>query len=128
MRRCVAGGAGADSYDEFEVWDFALHHAIVVASRNPLLVAMYHEVERARKGALWGNLKRRNDSRGRRAAYQADHERLVDCAERPRASARDGGDGRAPGAGRGEPARWRWQWQWVVASMRKVDAGRRTGA
>jgi GntR family transcriptional regulator, uxu operon transcriptional repressor len=79
MRRCVAGGAGADSYDEFEVWDFALHHAIVVASRNPLLVAMYREVERARKGALWGNLKRRNDSRGRRAAYQADHERLVDA-------------------------------------------------
>jgi GntR family uxuAB operon transcriptional repressor len=79
MRRCVAGGAGADSYDEFEVWDFALHHAIVVASRNPLLVAMYQEVERARKGALWGSLKRRNDSRGRRAAYQADHERLVDA-------------------------------------------------
>jgi GntR family transcriptional regulator, uxu operon transcriptional repressor len=79
MRRCIAGGAGADSYDEFEVWDFALHHAIVVASRNALLVAMYHEVERARKGELWGNLKRRNDSRGRRAAYQADHERLVDA-------------------------------------------------
>ncbi len=79
MRRCIAGGAGADSYDEFEVWDFALHHAIVVASRNPLLVAMYHEVERARKGELWGNLKRRNDSRGRRAAYQADHEHLVDA-------------------------------------------------
>ena len=40
---------------------------------------MYREVERARKGALWGNLKRRNDSRDRRAAYQADHERLVDA-------------------------------------------------
>jgi DNA-binding FadR family transcriptional regulator len=79
MRRCLAGAAGADSYDEFEVWDFALHHAIVAASRNPLLVAMYREVERARKGALWGNLKRSNDSRGRRAAYQADHERLVDA-------------------------------------------------
>lgn len=79
IRRCIAGGAGADSYDEFEVWDFALHHAIVVASRNPLLVAMYGEVELARKGELWGNLKRRNDSRGRRAAYQADHERLVDA-------------------------------------------------
>jgi DNA-binding FadR family transcriptional regulator len=79
MRRCLAGGAGAHSYDEFEVWDFALHHAIVVASRNPLLVAMYREVERARKGELWGNLKRRNDSRARRDAYHADHERLVDA-------------------------------------------------
>jgi DNA-binding FadR family transcriptional regulator len=79
MRRCVAGGAAAQSYDEFEVWDFALHHAIVAASRNPLLVAMYQEVERARKGQLWGNLKRRNDSRERRLVYQADHEQLVDA-------------------------------------------------
>ena len=79
MRRCLSGGAGAQSYDEFEVWDFALHHAIVAASRNPLLVAMYHEVERAREGALWGSLKRRNDSRERRLAYQADHEQLVEA-------------------------------------------------
>ena len=79
MRRCLAGGARAQSYDEFEVWDFALHHAIVAASRNPLLVAMYQEVERARKGALWGSLKRRNDTRQRRVAYQRDHEQLVDA-------------------------------------------------
>ena len=79
MRRCVEGGGSAQSYDEFEVWDFALHHAIVAASRNPLLLAMYAEVERARRGALWGNLKRRNDSRERRVAYQTDHEQLVDA-------------------------------------------------
>jgi DNA-binding FadR family transcriptional regulator len=79
MRRCLTGGAGAESYDEFEVWDFALHHAIVAASRNPLLVTMYQEVERARKGQLWGSLKRRGDSRERRLAYQADHEQLVDA-------------------------------------------------
>jgi DNA-binding FadR family transcriptional regulator len=79
MRRCLTGGAGAESYEEFEVWDFALHHAIVAASRNPLLMAMYQEVERARKGQLWGSLKRRNDTRARRRAYQADHEQLVEA-------------------------------------------------
>jgi GntR family uxuAB operon transcriptional repressor len=77
MRRCIAGGGAAENYGEFEQWDFALHHAIVVASRNPLLVAMYEVVERARRGELWGSLKRRNDSRERRAIYQADHEALV---------------------------------------------------
>ncbi len=77
MRRCVAGGATAGSYDEFEVWDFALHHAIVAASRNQLLLAMYGVVETARRGEIWGNLKRRNDSRERRVAYQAEHEELV---------------------------------------------------
>jgi len=79
MGRCVAGGAAADTYDEFEVWDFALHHAIVAASRNQLLLAMYSVIETARRGKLWGNLKRRNDSRERRGAYQAEHEELVEA-------------------------------------------------
>jgi GntR family uxuAB operon transcriptional repressor len=79
MRRCLEGGAGAQSYEEFEVWDYALHHAIVSASRNSLLVAMYAEVERARKGEIWGNLKRLGDSRARRASYHADHVELVDA-------------------------------------------------
>ena len=62
MRRCAAGGARAESYDEFEVWDFALHHAIVAASRNQLLLAMYGVIETARKGEIWGSLKRPADS------------------------------------------------------------------
>jgi DNA-binding FadR family transcriptional regulator len=77
MSRCVEGGADAENYEEFESWDFALHHAIVVASRNQLVLAMYAVIEEARHGAIWGNLKRRNDSRERRASYQADHEALV---------------------------------------------------
>lgn len=79
MRRCLAGGARAEDAAEFEVWDFALHHAIVAASRNPLVMVMYDVVERARKGEIWGNLKLRNDSRERRDAYQAEHVRLVDA-------------------------------------------------
>jgi DNA-binding FadR family transcriptional regulator len=77
MRRCLEGGARADTAAEFEVWDLALHHAIMAASRNQLLVVTYEVVERARGGSIWGSLKRRNDSRERRRAYQADHEELV---------------------------------------------------
>ncbi len=79
MRRCLDGGAAAESYDEFEVWDYALHHAIVVASRNALLVEMYGTVERARRGQIWGNLKRRSDSRERRGDYHRDHVELVEA-------------------------------------------------
>ena len=79
MRRCLEGGGAAESAEEFELWDFALHHAIVAASRNQLVLRMYESVERARKGQLWGSLKRRNDSRERRARYQAEHVRLVDA-------------------------------------------------
>lgn len=85
MRRCLEGGSRAQDAAEFEVWDFALHHAIVAASRNQLLLAMYDVVERARKGEIWGSLKLRHDSRERRAAYQAEHLRLVTalCARDP---------------------------------------------
>jgi DNA-binding FadR family transcriptional regulator len=79
MQRCVEGGGAAESAEEFEVWDFALHHAIVAASRNQLVLRMYEPVERARQGALWGSLKRRNDSRERRDRYQRDHVELVDA-------------------------------------------------
>ena len=79
MHRCLEGGARAEDAAEFEVWDFAFHHAIVAASRNQLLVAMYGIVERARKGEIWGSLKLRNDSRERRGAYQAEHVRLLDA-------------------------------------------------
>jgi GntR family uxuAB operon transcriptional repressor len=79
MRRCLEGGTTATSAEEFEVWDFALHHAIVAAGRNQLVLQMYRAVERARKGEIWGNLKRRNDSRERRDVYQHDHVELVDA-------------------------------------------------
>jgi DNA-binding FadR family transcriptional regulator len=79
MRRCLEGGAAARSAEEFEVWDFALHHSIVAAGRNQLVLQMYRAVEHARKGEIWGSLKRRNDSRGRRAVYQDDHVNLVDA-------------------------------------------------
>jgi DNA-binding FadR family transcriptional regulator len=79
MRRCLKGGSAAESYDEFEVWDFALHHAIMAASRNRLLLDMYANVERARRGAIWGSLKRRSDSSERRATYHHDHVELIDA-------------------------------------------------
>jgi DNA-binding FadR family transcriptional regulator len=79
MRRCLEGGAAAQSYDEFEVWDFALHHAVVAASRNRLLVDMYAVIEQARHGAIWGSLKRRSDSVERRAIYHRDHVALIDA-------------------------------------------------
>jgi len=79
MRRCLEGGGVAQSYDEFEVWDFALHHAIVAASRNRLLVDMYGVIEQARHGAIWGSLKRRSDSLERRGTYHQDHVALIDA-------------------------------------------------
>src|SRR5437870_4407420 len=63
MDRCLAGGEQADGYDEFELWDLALHRCIMAASHSPLLARLYAVIEDARHGQFWGDLKRRSASR-----------------------------------------------------------------
>jgi DNA-binding FadR family transcriptional regulator len=87
MDRCLVGGDGAASYEEFEFWDLALHRCIMAASHSPLLVALYRDIETARHGQVWGDLKRRSSSAERREHYQADHRAIVG-ALRARDSAR----------------------------------------
>jgi GntR family transcriptional regulator, uxu operon transcriptional repressor len=77
MDRCLAGGEQAASYDEFELWDRALHRCIVAASRSPLLARLYAVIDEARHGQIWGELKRRSASRERQRLYQADHAELI---------------------------------------------------
>jgi len=77
MDRCLAGGEQAASYDEFELWDLALHRCIVAASHSPLLVRLYAVIGEARHGQSWGELKRRSASRERQRLYRADHSQLV---------------------------------------------------
>ena len=87
MQRCLAGGDRAESFEEFETWDLALHRCIMAASHSPLLVRMYGLIEAARHGQVWGDLKRRSASQERRSLYQADHRAIVE-ALRARDSAR----------------------------------------
>jgi GntR family transcriptional regulator, uxu operon transcriptional repressor len=77
MDRCLRGGEQAADHDEFEVWDAALHRAIIAATRSPMLIQLYAEVERARHGRVWGDLKRRGATSARRDAYRRDHQEIV---------------------------------------------------
>lgn len=77
MDRCLAGGERAASFDEFELWDLALHRCILAASHSPLLARLYAVIDEARHGRFWGDLKRRAASRERQMVYQADHRELV---------------------------------------------------
>ena len=77
MDRCLAGGDRADNYDEFELWDLALHRSIMAATHSPLLCTLYSSIETARAGHMWGDLKRRSASADRRGMYQTDHHAIV---------------------------------------------------
>jgi DNA-binding FadR family transcriptional regulator len=77
MERCLAGGDAAASFEEFETWDLALHRCIIGAAHSPLLAALYGQIESARHGQVWGDLKRRSTSTQRRQLYQDDHRAIV---------------------------------------------------
>ena len=77
MERCLAGGDAAASFEEFETWDLALHRCIIGAAHSPLLAALYAQIESARHGQVWGDLKRRSTSSQRRDLYQQDHRAIV---------------------------------------------------
>ena len=77
MDRCLDGGDRAESYEEFETWDLALHASIIAATHSPLLGTLYASIETARHGHIWGDLKRRSASAERRRLYQADHHEIV---------------------------------------------------
>ncbi len=77
MDRCLAGGDRAANYEEFESWDLALHRSLMAASHSPLLARLYREIEYARHGYSWGDLKRRSTSAERRRQYQEDHRNIV---------------------------------------------------
>jgi len=79
LERCLITSEKAKTYEEYDAADFALHHAIIAAAHNPLVLEMYAVLEQARQGVMWGNMKRRGDSTERRAASIDDHRRLVEA-------------------------------------------------
>ncbi|MGH9116285.1 MAG: FadR/GntR family transcriptional regulator, partial [Acidimicrobiales bacterium] len=77
MRRCLAAGAAARDFDEFEKWDSRLHSEIAASAGNQLLLHLFEVMNEARDNPVWGNAKRRSFTPERRAEYQSDHEAVV---------------------------------------------------
>ena len=63
---CDAGGR-SDSYEDFETHDSHLHRAIAQAAHNGLLMTMFDVMSTARALPVWGSLKRRTSTPGRRS-------------------------------------------------------------
>jgi GntR family transcriptional regulator, uxu operon transcriptional repressor len=79
--RCLADGGRAAGHTDFERADAALHASMIAASHSPLLIALYAEIEAARHGRVWGDLKRRSASPERLAEYHRDHTDIVTALE-----------------------------------------------
>jgi DNA-binding FadR family transcriptional regulator len=77
IERCLAKGDEAASYEDFEVWDAALHRAFAGATHNSLLASVMRMINEARDQPLWGTLKRRSSTPERRDAYRHDHRAIA---------------------------------------------------
>jgi DNA-binding FadR family transcriptional regulator len=79
--RYLADGGRAAGHADFERADAALHASMIAASHSPLLVALYGQIEAARHGRVWGDLKRRSASPERLTEYHRDHTEIVTALE-----------------------------------------------
>lgn len=74
---CIRRGDAAESFEDFEHWDAALHEAIARSTHNRLVVEIYGMITRARDLTEWGELKRRSLSAERRDHYRREHHVIV---------------------------------------------------
>ncbi|WP_046868141.1 FadR/GntR family transcriptional regulator [Microvirga massiliensis] len=77
MEECNREAERAETAEEFERWDAALHKVIADASHNRLIVDLYDRITAARDCAEWGDLKHRSMTPERRAKYQSEHLEIV---------------------------------------------------
>jgi DNA-binding FadR family transcriptional regulator len=79
IEQCLRRADAANTFEEFELWDGALHHAITEASHNRFLISLFAHVDAAREDPLWGTLKQRSFTEARRQRYQQGHRAIVEA-------------------------------------------------
>jgi len=79
IEHCLEQGRAAREFDDFEIWDAALHMALVAASQNGLAIAVLELINAARDQPHWGSLKRRSFDDRRRAMAQREHDDIVEA-------------------------------------------------
>nr|WP_260986430.1 FCD domain-containing protein [Bordetella genomosp. 13] len=90
MDRCNDQAEAAQSIEEFEHWDGALHRAFAVATHNAFFLQILELTNRAREQGEWGRLKRNSLTPQRRSEYERQHRAIV-AALRDRDTAKASG-------------------------------------
>lgn len=77
MQTCIDNAERAETLDEFERWDAALHQALGTATHNRFVIQVLDMVAAVRDQAEWGKLKDRIVTPERRLNYQQQHRDIV---------------------------------------------------
>jgi DNA-binding FadR family transcriptional regulator len=79
MDNCCAQAEAAQSLEQFEHWDGALHQAMADASHNNMVKSVLQLVNKMREQGEWGALKKKSLTPERRLAYEGEHRALVNA-------------------------------------------------
>ena len=79
MEVCCCNAEAAQTLEEFEHWDGALHEAIAAAAHNNFISRVFGLIQQVREQGDWGLLKKRSVTPERRLRYQAEHRQLVEA-------------------------------------------------
>lgn len=79
MEECCTRAEQADSMEQFEVWDGALHQAIADATHNTFIQEVFHLMNKVREQGDWGSLKMKSLTPQRRQVYEQEHRALVNA-------------------------------------------------
>lgn len=79
MEECCTRAEQADSMEQFEVWDGALHQAIADATHNTFIQEVFHLMNKVREQGDWGSLKMKSLTPQRREVYEQEHRALVNA-------------------------------------------------
>lgn len=89
MDECIEKSEAAQTVEEFEHWDGALHEALATATHNGFFCQVLTFATQVREQGEWGRLKQRSLTTERRTRYEEQHRALVDALkDRDEATAR----------------------------------------
>jgi DNA-binding FadR family transcriptional regulator len=77
MEECCVRAEAAQSLEQFEHWDSALHDCIARATHNAFFVSVFDLMTAARQHGEWGMLKKKSVTPERRKRYEREHRKLV---------------------------------------------------
>jgi DNA-binding FadR family transcriptional regulator len=82
LNGCAETYHRADDFEAFESADEGFHHAIAVATHNPLIVSAYQSFSAAHAAAEWGGLRQHFLTSDRRKQSRQEHDRILEAIRR----------------------------------------------
>ena len=77
LQHCLDEAERAESFEEFEYWDGALHEALSNATHNAFIAATLKLMTEVRDNGEWGRLKHQALTPERRSVYERQHREIV---------------------------------------------------